>query len=47
MWNMIQRICSNMVSNMTNKENTHGLLNFLNTIVVGKIAQFLPNGQAD
>jgi hypothetical protein len=36
-----------MVRNMTNEENTRRLLNFLNTIVVGKIAQFSPNGQTD
>jgi hypothetical protein len=47
MWNLIQHICSDMVSNMTDEENTHGLQNFLNTVVVGKIAQFSPNGQSD
>jgi hypothetical protein len=47
MWSLIQRVCSNMASNMTNEENTHGLLNCLNTIVVGRIAQFSPNGQTD
>jgi hypothetical protein len=47
MWNLLQHICSNMVSNMTNEENTHGLLNLLNTIVVGKIAQFSANGQTE
>jgi hypothetical protein len=47
MCNLIQLICSDMVSNMTNEEDTDGLLSFLNTIVVGKIAQFPPNGQTD
>jgi hypothetical protein len=47
MWNLMQHICGHMVSNMNNEENTDGLLSFLNTIVVGKIAQFPPNGETD